>query len=213
MPKVRKAELSFLYLTHHLVLFYISITYHQNIAKGIQVTEQTRNLFQTKQWETTPKVRKPELSILSQHVVLSCSTSLPSIIKIFQRVFKLQSGHKINAESLSNITKGDNAKSKKGRVVILVCGPSSHPVLHFYQVPLKYSSYRADTKSISNKTKGVCDMSSCPVLHFHLVSSKYSKKYSSYRADKKFYTDADTDANGIHPKNTICPSTLQYRGI
>ena len=63
-PKVSKAELSFLYVTAHLVLFYISAKYHQNIPKGIPVTEQTRNLFQTKQREITPKVRKPELSFL-----------------------------------------------------------------------------------------------------------------------------------------------------
>ena len=89
--------------------------------------------------------------------------------------------------TLSNITKGDNAKSKKGRVVILVCDMSSGPVLHFCQVPSKYSkgysSYRTDKKSISNKTKGdnskskkarvvilVSNMSSGPVLHFYLVS-------------------------------------------
>ena len=101
-------------------------------------------------------------------------------------------------------------KSKKGRVVILVFNTSSRPVLHFYQVPSKYSkgysSYRANMKSISNKTKGnnskskkarvvipVHDTLSCPVLHFSL-SSKYSKWYSSYRADKKFYADAN--ANG-----------------
>ena len=88
---------------------------------------------------------------------------------------------------MSNITKGDNSKSKEGRVVILVWDTSSGPVLHFCQVPLKYSkgysSYRADEKSISNKTKGanskskkdrvvilVRDMSSGPVLHFYQVS-------------------------------------------
>ena len=64
----------------------------------------------------------------------------------------------MNGLSLSNITKGDNAKSKKGRVAILVHDMSSAPVLHFSQVPSKYSkgysSYRADEKSISNKTKG-----------------------------------------------------------
>ena len=32
--------------------------------------------------------------------------------------------------SLSNIRKGDNAKSKKDRVVILVCDTLSSPVLH-----------------------------------------------------------------------------------
>ena len=42
--KVRKAELSFLYATRPLVLFYISAKYHQNIPKNIPVTEQRRNL-------------------------------------------------------------------------------------------------------------------------------------------------------------------------
>ena len=42
-PKVRKAELSFLYATSRLVLFYISTKYHQNIPNGIQVTEWTRS--------------------------------------------------------------------------------------------------------------------------------------------------------------------------
>ena len=37
MPKVRKAELTFFYATCHLILFYISTKYHQNILKGIQV--------------------------------------------------------------------------------------------------------------------------------------------------------------------------------
>ena len=172
MPKVRKTELSFLYATHHLVLFYISTKYHKNIPKGL--------------W---------------------------------------------NGLSLSNITKGDNAKSKKGRVVILVHNTSPGPVLHFCQVPSKYSkgylSYRADMKYFSNKTKDdnskskkarvldlVCNTSSHPDLHFYQVSSKYSKRYSSYRAEKKFYAiaDADTDANGIHPK-TICLPHPFGRGV
>ena len=87
--KVRKTELQFLYATCHLVLFYISTKYHQKIPKGIGVTERTQNLFQTKQREITPKVRKPELSFL--YMTLSCSTFLPSIIKIFQ----LQSGQEV----------------------------------------------------------------------------------------------------------------------
>ena len=56
----------------------------------------------------------------------------------------------------SHITKRDNTKSKKGRVVILVRDTSSCPVLHFYHIPSKYFkwylSYTVDTKSIS-KTK------------------------------------------------------------
>ena len=48
----------------------------------------------------------------------------------------------------------------------------------------------------------VRDTVSGPVLHFYQVSSKYSKGYSSYRADKKFYADA----NGSCPKNNMSPS-------
>ena len=58
------AESSFLYATCRLVLFCISTKHHQNIPKGIRVTERTRNLFQTKQREITPKSRKSELSFL-----------------------------------------------------------------------------------------------------------------------------------------------------
>ena len=58
----------------------------------------------------------------------------------------------------SKIIMGDNAKSKTGGVVILVCDTLSSPVLHFYQEPSKYSqgysSYRVDMKAIPNKTKG-----------------------------------------------------------
>ena len=171
--KVRKAEVLFLYAIHRLVLFYISTKYHKNIPKGLWLTEQTRN-----QWIITVKYNKE-----------------------------------------------NNTKSKKDRVVILVRDTSSYPVLHFCQVPLKYSkgysSYRANTKSFSNKTKGnnskskkgrvnilVRNTSSGPVLHFYQVSSKYSKGYSSYRADKKFY--ADTNAKGIHPKNNMYPPPLWW---
>ena len=86
-----------------------------------------------------------------QHVISSCSTFLPSTIRIF-RLFQF---YRADTKTVSN-TRGDNSKSKKAKVVILVCYMSSRPVLHFYQIPAKYSkgylSYRAETKSIS-KTK------------------------------------------------------------
>ena len=152
MPKVRKAELSFLYAICHLVLFYISTKYHQNILKGIQVTELTRNQFQkqtmgdnskrkkarvviplcdvssrpvphfyqvssksSEGYSTyrahctitvkynkgrTPKVRKSELSFLyaTHRLILFCiSTKYHQNIQKVERIFELQSGHKINA--------------------------------------------------------------------------------------------------------------------
>ena len=48
MPKVRKAELSFLYVTYHLILFYISTKYHQNILNGIWVTAWHKINFKNK---------------------------------------------------------------------------------------------------------------------------------------------------------------------
>ena len=41
--KSKKAELSFLNGTRHLVLFYISTKYHKNISKVIRLTELTGN--------------------------------------------------------------------------------------------------------------------------------------------------------------------------
>ena len=73
----------------------------------------------------------------------------------------------------------DNAKSKKGRVVFLVRYMSSGPVLHCCQVRSKYSkgysSYRADMKSLSNKTKGDNSKSKkarvVNLVHRHVTSS------------------------------------------
>ena len=71
-----------------------------------------------------PKVRMAELSFLNV-THMSWSTFLPSIIKIFQRVFDLQSGHEINGLLLSNIIKGDNAKSQKDRIICSTFLPST----------------------------------------------------------------------------------------
>ena len=57
-------ELSFLKVTRHLVLFYISTKYHQNIATGIRVAKETRNQIKTREGEITPNVRKPKLTFL-----------------------------------------------------------------------------------------------------------------------------------------------------
>ena len=55
--KSKKARVVILvFLTHGLILFYVSTKYHQNIVKGILVTERTRNEIQTQKWEITLKV-------------------------------------------------------------------------------------------------------------------------------------------------------------
>ena len=51
--------------------------------------------------------------------------------------------------------RGNYSKSKKAEVVILVCDMSSGPVLHYYQVSLKYpkecSTYIADAEAMHNQ--------------------------------------------------------------
>ena len=112
------------------------------------------------------------------------------------------SSYRAVTKSSSNTGRGDNSKSRKASVVILVRNTMSRPVLHFYQVKLKWSkgywSYRTDTESNSNTGRGdnskskkakvviiVSSTSSRPVLHFYQVSLKYSEGCSYYRVDSK----------------------------
>ena len=71
MPKVRKAELSFLYMTCRLVLFYISTKYHQNIPNSYQVTERTQNLLKnTKGNNSKSKTAIVVILVLTRRLVL-----------------------------------------------------------------------------------------------------------------------------------------------
>ena len=62
--KVWQRGLAFLYVTHRHDLFYITIKYHQNIPKSIQVMERTQNCIWNYQGEITQKIWKRELSFL-----------------------------------------------------------------------------------------------------------------------------------------------------
>ena len=65
----------------------------------------------------------------TQHAISSCSSFVPSIIKIFRGVFLLQ-----NRERDQILTQEGEItpKVKKAEVVILVCDMLSGPVLHYY---------------------------------------------------------------------------------
>ena len=124
-----------------------------------------------------------------------------------ERVFVLQSRDK---KSNSNTRRGDNSKSKKAEVVILVCDMSSGPILHYYQVSSKYSKECSNiTKGDNNKSKEgrvvihVRNMSACPILQFYQVPSKYSEGYSSYRADKKSISNKTKGDNSKSKKARV----------
>ena len=63
-PKISKAELWFLCMTHCLIVLYNCMKFHFNGFNGCQVTERTRNSIANDQRETTPKISKAELWFL-----------------------------------------------------------------------------------------------------------------------------------------------------
>ena len=64
-PKLSKAELWFLCMTHRLIVLYNCVKLHLNNFNGCQLTERTRNCIANDQREITPKKSKTELWFLS----------------------------------------------------------------------------------------------------------------------------------------------------
>ena len=177
--KSKKQELLFLYATSHVILFYISTKYHHNILKGVCVTEQMGNQFQTQEGEITPKVRKPKLSFLyvAGHLVLFYIST-----KYHQNIPKGYSTYRADTKSLHNhsqIQQREIMPKVRKAVVIFVSHTLSCSVLYFYHIPSKYSkgysSYRADTRSISKiKEREITPIVRKPECHFcmrHIVLS------------------------------------------
>ena len=63
-PKISKAELWFLSMTHCLIVRYKCMKFQPNSFNSVQLTEQTRNSIANDQREITPKISKEELWFL-----------------------------------------------------------------------------------------------------------------------------------------------------
>ena len=63
-PKIYKAELWFLCMTHHLIVLYNFVKFHLNSFNGCQLTERTRKSIANDQSKITPKISKAELWFL-----------------------------------------------------------------------------------------------------------------------------------------------------
>ena len=63
-PKIFKAELWFLCLTHCLIVLYNCMKFHLNNFNAYQPTERTRNSITNDQRKLTPKISKAELWFL-----------------------------------------------------------------------------------------------------------------------------------------------------
>ena len=86
-PKVRKPESSFLYPTCHLALFYISAKYHQNIPKGIRVTERAQNQIHTRRGSKKARViiLVPETSLILFYISTKYHQNIPKGIRVTER--------------------------------------------------------------------------------------------------------------------------------
>ena len=63
-PKISKAELWFLCMTHRLIVPYNCMKFHFYSFNGCKLTERTRNSIANNQREITPKISKAELWFL-----------------------------------------------------------------------------------------------------------------------------------------------------
>ena len=135
--------------------------------------------------------------------VVNLCTSYDHALYFYQVLWnylKRYQSYRVDRISILKITKGNNsAKNVGGVTVVNLCTLSGH-ALYFYQVLWhylkRYQSYRADTISILENTKGnnsaknagwvnvvnLC-MSSGHVLYFYQVLWNYLKRYQRYRAD------------------------------
>ena len=63
-PKISKAELWFLCMTHRLIVLYNCMKFHLNNFNGYQLPERTRIRIANDQREITPKISQAELWFL-----------------------------------------------------------------------------------------------------------------------------------------------------
>ena len=135
-PKISKAELWFLCMTHCLTVRYMCMKFHFNSFNGCQLTEQTRNSIANYQREITPKISKAELWFLC---MTHCFIVRYKFMKFQPNSFN---------SAFTYVTRG-NLKNTHARVMVLVHDTSSKCALQMYEVSLKclywLSSYRADT--------------------------------------------------------------------
>ena len=168
------------------------------ISNGIKVIQQTPFLYWILQRGIIPpKMQVEQLLLISARrlIMLYISTKFCEIISNGIKVLEW-----VDRTSILKITKGNNsAKNVGGVTVVNICTTSGH-ALYFYQVlwhyHIRYQSYRTDTISILENTKGnnsaknvgwvnvvnLC-MSSGHVLYLCQVSWNYLERYQNYRAD------------------------------
>ena len=134
-PKISKAELWFLCMTHRLIVLYNCMKFLFNSLNGCQVTERTRNSIANDQREITPKISEEELWFLCMTHYLIVRYKC---MKIERNTFNSVQLTERTRNCIYLLYKGDNLKYICARVMVLVHDTSSQCALQMYEVSLKY---------------------------------------------------------------------------
>ena len=135
-PKISKAELLFLCMTHHLIVLYNSMKFYLNIFIGCQLTKWTRKRIANDQREIAPKISKVELWFpCITHCLIVFYKCMMFQTNSFNTVFNLQNGQAI---AFTYVTRGNKLKNIQAKSMLLVHDTSSQCALQMYEVSLKY---------------------------------------------------------------------------
>ena len=134
-PKISKAELWFLCMTHRLIVLYNCMKFHFNSFNGCQVTERTQNSIANDQREITSKTSKAELWFLC---MTHCFIVRYKCMKFQPNSFNSVQLTERPRNCIYLCYKGDNLKNIYARVMVLVHDTSSQCALQMYDVSLKY---------------------------------------------------------------------------
>ena len=137
-PKIYKAELWFLRMTHCLIVLYNYIKFHLDSFNGCQLTERIRNSIANDQREITPKISKAELWFLCMTHCLIVHYNMYKCMKFQPNSFNSVQLTEWTRNCIYVSYKGDNLKNIYARVMILVHDTSSQCALQMYEVSLKY---------------------------------------------------------------------------
>ena len=133
-PKISKAELWFLCMTHRLIVLYNCMKLHLNNFNGCQLTERTRNCIANDQREITPKISKAELWFLCMtHRLIVLYNCMKFHLNNFNDCQLTERTRNSIANDQREIT-----QNIQSRVMVLVHDTSSQCALQMYKVSLKY---------------------------------------------------------------------------
>ena len=137
------------------VMLYISTKFCEIISNGIKVIEWTRFL----NWKFERRII-PQKNVGGVTLVNLCTSSCHALYfyQVLWHHLKRYQSYGADTFSILKITKGNNSAKNVGGVnVVILCTLSGH-ALYLCQVSWnyleRYQSYRADTISIWNMTKG-----------------------------------------------------------